>query len=65
MALKFAIIIYSSQNIFLGIALFKNSQVTKGKTAKTYEALFTASTDQSKSDFYPYETSTWKFIYHR
>lgn len=61
--LTFAFIIFIFQDIFLGIALFANRQVTKGKIAKTYEASFMAGTDHSKSNFYPYETSTGKITH--
>ncbi len=63
--LTFAFIIFIFQNIFLGIALFANRQVTKGKVAKTYQASFMAGTDYSKSNFYPYETSTGHIISDR
>lgn len=63
--LTFAFIIFFFQEIFLGIALFANRQVTKGKIAKTYEVTFTAGTDHSKSNFYPYESSTGQIINDR
>jgi hypothetical protein len=63
--LTFAFIIFIFQNIFLGIALFANRQVTKGKVAKTYQASFMAGTDYSKRNFYPYETSTGHIISDR
>ncbi|MBS1656008.1 MAG: hypothetical protein JSU05_14245, partial [Bacteroidetes bacterium] len=64
-ALTFAFIIFIFQDIFLGIALFANRQITKGKVAKTYQASFMAATDHSKSNFYPYETSTGHIISDR
>lgn len=64
-ALAFAFIIFIFQDIFLGIALFANRQVTKGKVAKTYQASFMAGADHSKTYFYPYETSTGKLVYDR
>jgi len=59
-ALTFAFIIFIFQDIFLGIALFANRQITKGKIAKTYKASFMAGVDHSKSSFSLYETSTGK-----
>jgi hypothetical protein len=57
-ALTFAFIIFIFQDIFLGIALFANRQITKGKVAKTYQASFMAGTDNSKANFSPYDPST-------
>ena len=57
-ALTFAFIIFIFQDIFLGVALFVNRQVTKGKVAKTYQASFMAGTDNSKVNFSPYDPST-------
>jgi hypothetical protein len=64
-SLTFACIIFFFQSIFLGIALFANRQISKGKIAKIYEASFMAGSDHSKSNFYPYEPSTGKIIIDR
>lgn len=63
--LAFAFIIFIFQNIFLGIALFANRQITKGKISKTYQAYFVAGVDHSKSNFYPCEPSTGQIINDR
>jgi hypothetical protein len=64
-ALTFAFIIFIFQDIFLGIALFANRQITKGKIAKTYQASFVAGADHSKRNFYPYDSSTKQIINDR
>jgi hypothetical protein len=64
-ALTFAFILFIFQDIFLGLALFANRQVIKGKVAKTYQASFTAGADHVKSNFYPYEPLTGKIINDR
>lgn len=57
-ALTFAFIIFIFQNIFLGIALFANRQITREKVIKTYQASFMAGADNSKNNFNPYDPST-------
>jgi hypothetical protein len=57
-ALTFAFIVFIFQDIFLGIALFANRQIKKEKVIKTYLASFMAGTDNSKSNFGPYDPST-------
>ena len=64
-ALTFAFIIFFFQNIFLGIALFANRQVTKGKVAKTFQTAFTAGVDQTKSNFHLYEPLTGQILFDR
>lgn len=56
--LTFVFIIFIFQNIFLGVALFANRQVTKEKVSKTYQASFMVGTDNSKANFSPYDLST-------
>jgi hypothetical protein len=57
-ALTFAFIIFIFQNIFLGIALFANRQITKEKVTKIYQASFMAGADNSKNNFTPYDPLT-------
>ena len=64
-SLKLAVIIFIFQDVFLGIALFANRQITKGKVAKTYQVSFMTETDQSKSNFYLYEPTTGQTINDR
>lgn len=64
-ALIFAFIIFFFQNIFLGVALFANRQVTKGKVAKTFQAAFMAGVDQTKSNFHLYEPMTGQIMLDR
>jgi hypothetical protein len=61
-ALTFAFIIFIFQNIFLGIALFANRQVTKGKVSKTFQASFMAGADHTKSNFFLYDPSTGQIM---
>jgi hypothetical protein len=63
--LTFSIIIFFFQNIFLGIALFANRQVTNGKAAKTFQATFMAGVNQTKSNFHLYEPLTGQIIVDR
>jgi len=55
--LSFAFIIFIFQDIFLGVALFANRQITRDKIIKTYQASFMAGTDHSKINFSPYDPS--------
>ena len=64
-ALAFAFLIFFFQDICLGIALFANRQIAKGKVVKTYHVSFMAGADHSKNNFYPYETSTGHIISDR
>jgi hypothetical protein len=63
--LTFAFIIFFFQSIFLGIALFANRQVTKGKVTKIYQASFLAGAEHSKINFHPYEPSSGQLITDR
>jgi hypothetical protein len=57
-ALSFAFIIFIFQDIFLGVALFVNRQITRGTVIKTYQASFMAGTDNSKNNFSLYDPLT-------
>ncbi|MEG4110149.1 hypothetical protein QUA04_29390 [Microcoleus sp. S13_C5] len=64
-ALAFAFIIFLFQNIFLGVTLFANRQVTKGKVTKTFQAAFMAGVAQTKSNFHLYDPLTGQIIIDR
>ncbi len=57
-ALTFAFIFFIFQNIFLGIALFANRQITKEKIIEKYQASFMAGTDNSKNNLSLHNIST-------
>ncbi len=61
-ALIFVFIFFIFQNVFLGLALFANRQMTKGKITKIYKASFMVGADHSKSNFYLYDSSTGQII---
>jgi hypothetical protein len=55
-ALAFFLFIF--QDIFLGASLFINRQLKRDSVQKIYQANYMAGTDQSKSNFIPYDLTT-------
>ena len=49
-------------DVFLGVALFLNRQIQKGKITKVYFANFITETEFNKSNFYPCDLTTGQII---